>query len=59
MPAPNPPTGVYPVCEQLLQVGKETGGFAVSPTTQSAYTSVPIAGFTPSPKVTWIPDTSY
>jgi hypothetical protein len=59
MPAPSPPTGVYPVCEQLLQVGKETGGFAVSPTSQSAYTSVPIAGFTPSPKPTWIEDTSY
>lgn len=59
MVAPNPPTTVYPVCEQLLQAGKEVGGFAVSPTTQAAYTSVPIAGFTPTPKVTWIEDTSY
>ena len=58
MPAPAPPTGVYPVCEQLLQAAKEIGGFAVSPSTQSAYTSIPIAGFTPSPKVTWIEDGS-
>ena len=57
MPAPAPPTTVYPVCEQLLQVGKEVGGFAVAPSS-TAFVSVPIAGFLPSPKVTWIEDTS-
>ena len=57
MPAPAPPTTVYPVCEQLLQVGLETGGFAVAPA-QATFVSVPVAGFTPSPKVTWIEDTS-
>lgn len=58
MPAPSPPVSVYPVTTQLLQAAKEIGGFAVSPATQAAYTSIPIAGFTPSPKVTYIEDTS-
>jgi hypothetical protein len=59
MVAPSPPTTVYPVCTQLLQAAKEVGGFAVSPSSGTSYTSIPIAGFTPSPKVTWIEDTSY
>ena len=60
MPAPSPPTTVYPICEQLFQIAKEVGGFGVAPTSQSAYTSVPIAGFMPENKVMpWIEDTSY
>ena len=57
MPAPSPPTRVYPVCEQLLQVGLETGGFAVAPAS-TAFASVPVVSFTPDNKVTWVEDGS-
>jgi hypothetical protein len=57
MPAPSPPTSPYPICEQLLQVGLESGGFAVAPS-QAAFASVPVAGFSPDNKVTWVTDTS-
>lgn len=57
MPAPAVPTGVYPVCEQLLQVGKEaTFGTAPSST---AFVSVPTAGFMATNKPTWLTDSSY
>ena len=57
MPAPAPPTGVYPVCEQLLMVGLETGGFAVAPAS-STFVSVPVVSFKPDNKVTWVEDGS-
>ena len=57
MPAPAPPTGVYPVCEQLLMVGLETGGFSVAPAS-STFVSVPVVSFMPDNKVTWVEDGS-
>jgi hypothetical protein len=58
MPAPSPPTAVYPICTQLLQIGLESGGFGVAPA-QTAYASVPIANFMPDNKIMpWIEDTS-
>jgi hypothetical protein len=58
MPAPAVPTGIYPVCSQLLQAGKEAT-FATAPA-QTAFSSIPVAGFMPENKVQpWIEDTSY
>jgi len=50
------PLTVYPICEQLLQVGKEAA-FGSAPS-QTAFVSVPVAGFMPDNKVTWVEDGS-
>ena len=50
------PLTVYPICEQLLQIGRETT-FATAPA-QTAFQSVPVVGFMPDNKVTWIEDGS-
>ena len=50
------PLTVYPVCEQLLQVGKEAA-FGSAPSS-TAFTSVPIVNFAPDNKVTWVEDGS-
>ena len=52
-----PPTGVYPVCEQLLQVGLESAGFAQAPAS-TAFASVPVVSFKPDNKVTFVEDGS-
>lgn len=57
MPAPSPPTGIYPKCTQLLQVGLESGGFGVTPA-QAAFVSVPVVDFKPDNKVQWVQDGS-
>lgn len=54
---PAVPTTVYPICEQLLQIGKEAT-VATAPA-QGAFVSVPVAGFMPDNKPQWIEDTSY
>ena len=50
------PLTVYPICEQLLQIGRETT-FATAPA-QTAFQSVPVVGFMPDNKVTWVEDGS-
>lgn len=57
MPAPAVPLTVYPVCEQALLVAREAT-FGTAPAS-TAFVSVPIAGFLPDNKPTWIEDTSY
>ena len=54
---PAAPLTVYPLCEQALLIGKEAT-FATAPAS-AAFVSVPIAGFMPDNKPTWIEDSSF
>ena len=47
------PAAVYPVAESFLNVARET---IYGTASAGTYVTVPVAGFTPDPKITWLED---